>query len=60
MRKSLWLLLFFSCTFCAEMSAYTDKPVLVNMNVARQSDTMGFNMPHELLELFHRLINDPA
>ncbi len=42
----------------ARAGAYTDKPVLVNLNVSRQSDTMGFNMPHELIEFFHEMIND--
>lgn len=39
-------------------SAYTDKPVLININIARQSDTMGFNMAHELIQHFYELINN--
>lgn len=40
----------------AGLKAYTDKPVLVNINVARQSDTMGFNIVHELQNKFYDLI----
>ena len=30
------------------LCAYTNKPVLVNLNINRQSDSMGFNMVYEL------------
>ena len=38
--------------------AYTDKPVLVNLNINRQSDTMGFNIVFELQNKFYDLIID--
>ncbi|MBL7812574.1 MAG: hypothetical protein JNL57_10160 [Bacteroidetes bacterium] len=42
---------------CAtKVTAYTDVPALVNMNVSRQSDTMGFNIVYELQNLFYDLI----
>lgn len=56
MYRFLILLLFFSSL--KNLSAYTDKPVLVNLNVARQSDTMGFNMAHELIEFFYNMVQD--
>lgn len=47
-------LLFMCWAGC--VSAYTDKPVLVNLNVTRQSDTMGFNIVYELQNKFYDLI----
>lgn len=56
MKKLLVFAIFFGSLLQA--NAYTDKPVLVNINVGRQSDTMGFNMAFALLDFFHNLIND--
>ncbi|MBS3913140.1 MAG: hypothetical protein KG003_01470 [Bacteroidetes bacterium] len=56
-RKKIFLF-FILAGAVFQAFAYTDKPVLVNLNITRQSDTMGFNMPHELLELFYPLIQN--
>lgn len=39
-----------------ETYAYTNKPVLVNLNINRQSDSMGFNMVYELQNHCYKLI----
>ena len=36
--------------------SYTNKPVLVNLNINRQSDSMGFNMVYELQNICYPLI----
>lgn len=56
--KRIFIFLFVLVLLPKHASAYTDKPVLVNINVARQSDTMGFNMAHELIEFFYNMVAD--
>jgi hypothetical protein len=41
-----------------QLLAYTDKPVMVNININRQSDTMGFNIVHEIQNKLYDLIID--
>jgi hypothetical protein len=38
----------FAVLLATEVCGYTNKPVLVNLNINRQSDSMGFNMVYEL------------
>jgi len=52
------LLLLLTLLSASQVDAYTDKPVLVNVNIGRQSDTMGFNMAHELLLFFHAMVQE--
>ncbi|MCC7298280.1 MAG: hypothetical protein IT244_08105 [Bacteroidia bacterium] len=58
MIKRILFLLVFVCVFIPKSWGYTDKPVLVNVNIGRQSDTMGFNIAHELVEFFYNMIQD--
>lgn len=39
---------FVGVLLATEVCGYTNKPVLVNLNINRQSDSMGFNMVYEL------------
>lgn len=39
---------FIAVLLATEALAYTNKPVLVNLNINRQSDSMGFNLVYEL------------
>lgn len=56
--KKLFVTLVFCFLTAGAAFGYTDKPVLVNINVARQSDTMGFNMAFSLIEYFYNLIQE--
>jgi hypothetical protein len=47
---------FIAVLIATETFAYTNKPVLVNLNINRQSDSMGFNMVYELQNHCYKLI----
>lgn len=56
MMKRFFAIYLLICGVFLPSRAYTNKPVMVNLNVARQSDTMGFNMAFELINFFHNQI----
>lgn len=56
MKKLRFLFIALLGLHWADGIAYTDKPVLVHLNIARQSDTMGFNLVYELQNKFYDLI----
>jgi len=47
---------FIAVLLATEVSGYTNKPVLVNLNINRQSDSMGFNIVYELQNHFYKHI----
>lgn len=59
LRSFLFFIGFFVCGALGQYAhAYTDKPVMVNVNISRQSDTMGFNIVYEIQNFFYQKIND--
>lgn len=47
---------FIAVLIATDTYAYTNKPVLVNLNINRQTDSMGFNMVYELQNHCYKLI----
>ncbi len=54
MRKIILSLFVF--LIASQLNAYTDKPVLIHMDKHKQIDTMGFNMPDEIVRNVYQLI----
>lgn len=52
--RTAFLIIIHCCV--SGVKAYTDKPVLVHLNISRQSDTMGFNIVYELQNKLYDLI----
>lgn len=58
LKFTFMVVLGFALASPSLLLSYTDKPVLVNININRQSDTMGFNIVYELQNKFYDLITE--